>query len=415
MKSKFLENLRHEAVGIPESGIVAVMNRGRNRQGLIPLWVGEGDMPTPDFICDAAKRALSEGETFYTYQRGIPELRQEIAAYMTKIYGDFHGEHFSPERFFVTIGGMHALQIAFRMVAGNGNEVLVPSPAWPNFTASITSSGAQPVQVPMIFEERHGAPSNWYLDFAALRAAITPNTRAIIINSPSNPTGWTATREDLMSILALAREHGIWIIADEIYGRITYDGARAPSFHDVMEPDDLILFAQTLSKNWAMTGWRVGWLEAPAELGHVIENLVQFTTSGVPVSAQRAAIVALRHGEELFQSQLRRWTYNRNLLCDLFSKTPGVHFSKPHGGLYLFCRFDAEPDTLKLALQLIEEANVGVAPGSTFGLGAENYVRICFARNSDDMKEAARRLQLWVTQHSDSKRSGYSAALLSSA
>ena len=398
MKSYFFENLRTEAVGIPASGIVAVMNAGRNRQGLIPLWVGEGDQPTPQFISDAAKQALDQGETFYTYQRGIPELRAAIAAYMTRIYGPLFGQPYTPERFFVTIGGMHALQIAIRMVAGNGDEVLVPSPAWPNFAASIVSSGAKPVDVPMLFEARGGAADNWYLDFQALKAAITPNTRAILINSPSNPTGWTATHRDLEDVLALARENNLWIIADEIYGRITYDGEKAPSFHDVMAADDRIMFAQTLSKNWAMTGWRVGWLEAPAELGDVIENMVQFTTSGVPVSAQRAAIAALEQGEALIASQIQRWTYNRNLLCDLFAKTPGIHFSKPQGGLYLFCQFDGEPDTLKLALRLIEEANVGVAPGSTFGKSGEHYVRICFARNSEDIKEAVRRLQHWL-QH----------------
>ena len=396
MKSHFFDNLRAEAVGIPESGIVAVMNAGRNRQGLIPLWVGEGDQPTPDFICNAAKQALDQGETFYTYQRGIPELRSAIAAYMTRVYGPLFGQPYAPERFFVTIGGMHALQIAIRIVAGNGNEVLVPSPAWPNFAASIISSGATPVDVPMLFEARDGAADNWYLDFQALKAAITPNTRAILINSPSNPTGWTATRRDLEDVLALARENNLWIIADEIYGRITYNGERAASFHDVMTADDRIMFAQTLSKNWAMTGWRVGWLEAPQELGDVIENMVQFTTSGVPVSAQRGAIAALEQGEALIASQIQRWTYNRNLLCDLFAKTPGIHFSKPYGGLYLFCKFDGEPDTLKLALQLIEEANVGVAPGSTFGKSGEQYVRICFARNSDDIREAARRLQHWL-------------------
>ena len=396
MKSHFFDNLRAEAVGIPESGIVAVMNAGRNRQGLIPLWVGEGDQPTPDFICNAAKQALDQGETFYTYQRGIPELRSAIAAYMTRVYGPLFGQPYAPERFFVTIGGMHALQIAIRIVAGNGNEVLVPSPAWPNFAASIISSGATPVDVPMLFEARDGAADNWYLDFQALKAAITPNTRAILINSPSNPTGWTASRRDLEDVLALARENNLWIIADEIYGRITYNGERAASFHDVMTKYDRIMFAQTLSKNWAMTGWRVGWLEAPQELGDVIENMVQFTTSGVPVSAQRGAIAALEQGEALIASQIQRWTYNRNLLCDLFAKTPGIHFSKPYGGLYLFCKFEGEPDTLKLALRLIDEANVGVAPGSTFGKSGEQYVRICFARNSDDIREAARRLQHWL-------------------
>lgn len=396
MTSHFLAQLRHEALDIPESGIVAVANVGRNRQGLIPLWVGEGDQPTPEFISSAAKKSLDAGETFYTYQRGIPEMRAAIADYMTRVYGNFNGTPFAPERFFVTNGGMHAILIALRMVAGTGDEVLIPTPAWPNFAAALTASGATPLEVPMDFAERAGAPANWYLNFAALEAAITPNTRAIVINSPSNPTGWTASLPDLQAVLDLARKHDLWIIADEIYGRITYSGARAPSFHDVMAADDRVMFVQTLSKNWAMTGWRIGWLEAPAELGQVIENLVQFSTSGVPVVAQRAAIAALEQGEEFLEKQIARYRLNRDSLCELFSATPGLHFSKPEGAFYLFCKLDGEPDTLKLALKLIEEANIGVAPGSTFGKVAKDYVRICFARKPEDMAEVVRRLRLWL-------------------
>src|SRR5450631_3253884 len=269
---------------VAESGIVEVFNYGRDRQGLIPLWVGEGDLATPDFVVEAAKQSLARGETFYTHQRGAPELRESIARYMNRVYGPAPGgKPFQPDLFTVTIGGMHALQIALRLIAGPGDEVLVPSPAWPNFRGAIALTGARGLDVPLIAGKR------WGLDIARLAQAVTPATRAIIINSPGNPTGFTATREELIALLALARQHGLWIIADEIYGRIVYSGTRAPSFHDVMDRDDKIMFVQTLSKNWAMTGWRVGWLEAPPALSPVIENIVQFTTSGVPVFGQRAA------------------------------------------------------------------------------------------------------------------------------
>src|SRR5471030_2056861 len=234
---------------VVESGIVEVFNYGRNRQGLIPLWVGEGDLTTPDFIAEAARVSLAHGETFYTYQRGIPELRETIARYMTRVYGPAPGggDH-QPERFFVTVGGMHALQIAMRLVAGPGDEILVPSPAWPNFDGAIALAGARSVDVPMLSGDR------WSLDIERLASAITPATRAIIVNSPGNPTGFTATRAELIAILDLSRRHGLWIVADEIYGRLVYQGERAPSVHDVMSPDDRILFLQTLSKNWAMPG-----------------------------------------------------------------------------------------------------------------------------------------------------------------
>ncbi|HVL71184.1 MAG TPA: aminotransferase class I/II-fold pyridoxal phosphate-dependent enzyme, partial [Beijerinckiaceae bacterium] len=206
--------IRAEAANAPESGIVEVANYGRGRPGLIPLWVGEGDLPTPSFVCDAAARSLSAGETFYTWQRGVPELRAAIAAYLSRLYGG----PYDPERFFVTVGGMHALQIAVRIVAGAGDEVLIPTPAWPNFAGAITVAGARPVSVPMDFGQ-----GGWSLDLDRLAAAVTPRTRAIAVNSPANPTGWTASRETLAAILELARAHGLWIVADEIYGRFVFD------------------------------------------------------------------------------------------------------------------------------------------------------------------------------------------------
>ena len=264
----WLDQIRPSMRGVATSGILEVFNYGRGRQGLIPLWVGEGDLPTPPFICEAAKASLDRGETFYTYQRGVPELRAAIAAYMTRVYGAAPGGGaFSPENFFVTIGGMHAIEIATRLIVGPGDEALIPSPAWPNFVGALEISGARAVPV------RLDRTSRWSLDPDKLASAVTPATRLIFFNTPANPTGFVATREEIAATLAIARRHGLWIIADEIYGRLTYDGARAPSFHDVMAPDDKILFVQTLSKNWAMTGFRVGWLEAPPALGEVIENL----------------------------------------------------------------------------------------------------------------------------------------------
>ena len=276
----FRDAVRPEARQAPDSGIVEVFNYGRDRQGLIPLWAGESDLSTPPFITEAAARSLESGETFYTYQRGIPDLRQAIAAYMTEIYGTPYADAegtFGPERFFVTIGGMHAIQLAVRLVAGAGNEVIVPTPAWPNFAGALTVAGATVREVPLHFTA--GPTPAWTLDIAAIRDAIGPSTRALVVNSPANPTGWTATLADCAALLALAREHGLWIIADEIYGRFVYDAPRAPSFHDVMTSADRVLFAQTLSKNWTMTGLRVGWLEAPASLGDIIENLVQYSAS----------------------------------------------------------------------------------------------------------------------------------------
>jgi aspartate/methionine/tyrosine aminotransferase len=378
---------------VAESGIVEVFNYGRGRQGLIPLWVGEGDLTTPDFIAEAARLSLARGETFYTHQRGIPELREAIARYMARIYGEAPGRGaFQPEQFFVTVGGMHALQIAMRLIAGPGDDILVPSPAWPNFEGAIALAGARCVNVPMTVDAR------WSLDIDRLAAAVTPATRAIVLNSPANPTGFTATHNELRAVLDLARRDGLWIVADEIYGRVVYQGDRSPSFHDVMDRDDRILFLQTLSKNWAMTGWRIGWLEAPPALGPIIENAIQYTTSGVPVFIQRAAIAAIEQGEPFIAAQLARMHQSRDIICDGLAATGRVRFARPEAAFYLFCSIEGEQDTRTLAKRLVDEAGLGVAPGSAFGAGGEAYIRLCFARSPDQIAEATRRFTDWLAR-----------------
>ena len=387
----WLSEIRPDMRDVAPSGIVEVFNYGRGRQGLIPLWVGEGDLPTPAFISEAAKASLDRGETFYTFQGGIPDLREAIASYMTRVYGAAPGGiPFSPESFFVTIGGMHAIEIATRLVAGPSDETLIPSPAWPNFVGAVETSGARAIPVPL---DRRG---RWSLDPDRLAAAITPATKAIFFNSPANPTGFVATREEIAATLDIARRNDLWIVADEIYGRMTYDGRRAPSFHDVMAADDKILFVQTLSKNWAMTGFRIGWLEAPPALGPLIENLVQFTTSGVPVFTQRAAAAALTEGEAFLAGQIERCRRSRDILCERLAATGRVRFFEPEAAFYLFCGIDGFPDSRALALRLIDEAGIGAAPGAAFGPGGEGHLRLCFARDPAEIEEAARRIARWL-------------------
>lgn len=379
-------DVRAEAAGAPASGIVDVMSYGRGRPGLIPLYVGEGDLPTPAFIVEAAHRALLAGETFYTYQRGIPELRAAIGAYL----GRLHGTAVDPERIHVTVGGMHAAQIAIRIAAGAGDEVLIPTPSWPNFDGAVTVAGAMPVSVPM-----EVGPDGWRLDIGRLASLVTRRTRAVVINSPANPTGWTAGRDDLAAILDLARRHGLWILADEIYGRFVHDapeGGLAPSFREIMAEDDRIMFVQTFSKNWAMTGWRIGWLEAPVRLGPVIENLVQYSTSGVASFIQRAAVTAIEDGEPFVRDQIARARLGRGIVCDGLSATNVVDLPAPPGAFYAFFRVEGRADTARLARELIDGAAVGLAPGSAFGQGGEAHLRLCFLRDPGQLAEAVARL-----------------------
>jgi aspartate/methionine/tyrosine aminotransferase len=381
------DNLRAEARLAPESGIVAVANYGRGREGLVPLWAGEGDLPTPDFIVHAAICALQDGQTFYTWQRGIPDLRLALARYHTRHFA----RQFAAEEFIVTGGGMQAIQLALQATAGTGDEVIYLSPAWPNFPGAAGVAGAIPV--PVLLDE---TGNGWSCDIDKLGAAITTSTKAIFVNSPSNPTGWTADIETLKAILDLARRHNLWIIADEIYALFHYGEGRAPSFMDITDDEDRILFVNTFSKNWAMTGWRIGWLRVHPSLQQVFENLVQYSTSGVAQFMQRGAIAALDEGDAFLAEQIERAGKARDLVCDILDKTDRARFSVPQGAFYLFFSIDGISDSRRAAFEIVEGANVGLAPGTAFGAGGDGFFRLCFHRNIDQIEAAATRLAAWI-------------------
>ncbi|MER8833990.1 pyridoxal phosphate-dependent aminotransferase [Mesorhizobium sp. M0909] len=383
-----IDTLRAEARAAPESGIVAVMNRGRGRDGMIPLWAGEGDLPTPAFITDAAAKALADGETFYTWQRGIPELRQALARYYTRHFG----KTFANEEFIVTGSGMHAIQLAIDAVAGKGDELVYLSPAWPNFAAAAGVAGAVPVAVTL---DQSG--NGWSCDVDKIAAAITPRTKALFVNTPSNPTGWTAGKETLQAILDLARQRGLWIIADEIYSLFHYGHGRAPSFIDIMADEDRILFVNSFSKNWAMTGWRIGWIKIHPALQQVFENLVQYSTSGVAQFMQRGAVVALDEGDAFIVEQVERARAARDLVCGILAETGRARFTVPQGAFYLFFAVDGITDSRAAAFDMVDRANVGLAPGTAFGPGGEAFLRLCFHRRLDQLEEAAHRLATWMT------------------
>lgn len=382
-----LQTLNPNAMMAPESGIVELVNYGRGRDGLVPLWTGEGDLPTPAFICDAVNESLARGETFYTWQRGIPELRQALADY----HGRLFNRSFAPERFHVVGSGMQAIQIALTMVAGPGGEVVLPTPSWPNLAAAADIGGARHVPVPMRFGNR-----GWQLDLDAVFDACTPRTRALFINSPSNPTGWTASQDELRAILDFARQRDLWIIADEIYGRFYYSGSLAPSFYDIADEDDRIIFVNSFSKVWAMTGWRVGWLSVPPALGQVVENLIQYSTSGVAAFMQRGAVAALNEGADFATSMIERARAGRDIISAVLEQSPRVRFVRPDGAIYAFFGIDGHADTRALAFRLVDEANVGVSPGSAFGAGASEFMRICFLRDAGQLATAAARLADWI-------------------
>ena len=377
------DSIRGAAATLPQSGIIEAVNYGRERPGLIPFWVGEGDVSTPPFICDAAIQSLRAGRTFYTYQRGIPALRNAIARY--------YDRHFSinldSERVIVTSSAMQAMMETMQSVVGAGDEAIVVSPVWPNIYACIHIQQCVVRSVALRSDD-----TGWHLELDRLFDAVNAKTRAIYINTPGNPTGWIMPRDDMLAVRDFARERGLWIVADEVYGKFVYDGLHSTSFLEIMEADEQLVVTNSFSKNWAMTGWRVGWAVIPKGLGQVYENLVQYNTSGTPEFLQYGCVAAIDHGDEFLAGQVARCRAGRDLVCDALLEVPNVRLVKPKAAFYLFFQVDCEPDSVNLAKRMIDEANVGLAPGTAFGAGGSGFVRMCFAPSHDTLRIGVERL-----------------------
>jgi aspartate/methionine/tyrosine aminotransferase len=378
------DGLAPAAAAAPVSRIVDLVNYGRTKAGLIGLWVGEGADPTPPFICDAAMQSIQAGETFYTWQRGIPELRDALARYHSRLFG----VPVERDQCYVIGSGMASILIACRMILTADSEMVLAGPLWPNAFAACELVGAKPVGVELEVQD-----GRWQLDLDKLFAAVTPRTRAMFLNSPGNPTGWMMDQEQQRVVLEFCRQRGIWIIADEVYQRFSYDYPVAPSFLQIADRDDRLLVVNSFSKNWAMTGWRVGWMVAPPALGQVIENLVQYTTSGVAVFKQRACQAALDQGETYVQQLVKTCRTARDLVYDRLSAINGVEIIQPDGAFYHFFRHRAVSDCRQLAIKLVDEANVGLAPGQAFMPGGKGYLRLCFAQKLNRLTEALDRLE----------------------
>jgi len=378
--------MRETIARLPGSKIREVANAAMGRDDVLAFWFGESDEVTPEAVRDAAARSLHNGETFYSHNLGLAELRQALAEYCTSLHGPV-----DVERIAVTSSGVNALMLAMQLLAGAGDEVAAVVPLWPNLAAQAEIMGARVRRIAL-----RPVQGRWSLDLHSLRAAVTPATRVLLVNAPNNPTGWTLTRDEQQAILAHCRRTGTWIVADEVYHRFYFAGARSPSFYDLADAEDRILFVNTFSKNWAMTGWRIGWLAAPPSVGQTIENLVQYSTSGVAAFMQRAGVVALDEGEDFIALQVERARRSRDIVCSGLAATGRVRFAEPEGAFYLFFAVDGESDTRRLGLRLVDEANIGVAPGDAFGEAGKGFLRLCFARSPEQIAEATRRLVAWL-------------------
>ena len=383
--------MRPEIEALPASRIREVANAGLGRSDVLAFWFGESDEVTPPEVVQAATASLQAGETFYSHNLGLPELRASLAAYASALHGPL-----SVDRLAVTSSGVNALMLAMQMLVGAGDEVVAVVPVWPNLTAQPQILGAQVTRVPL--QPRAGA---WRLDLQRLLDAVTPRTRLLLVNAPNNPTGWMLTREEQQEILAHCRRNGTWILADEVYERLYYRGDTvngcAPSFLDIATPRDRLVVVHSFSKSFLMTGWRLGWLVVPPEMTHHVGKLIEFNTSCASVFTQRAGIAALERAEEVTPRVVTHLRHCRDTLIPQLAAVPGVQVAAPHGGMYAFFRLDGFDDSLATAKRLVVEAGLGLAPGEAFAPEARGWLRWCFASHDPQrLGQGVERLRRWL-------------------
>ena len=379
---------------LPGSKIREVANAGMGRSDVLAFWFGEGDEPTPAFVRDAAIASMQSGDTFYSHNLGLPELREALSRYLSGLHRPV-----GPQRIAVTSSGVNALMLAMQALVGAGDEVVAVVPVWPNLTAQPAILGANVKRVSL--KVQAGA---WTLDMDTLLNAVTERTRVLLVNAPNNPTGWTLTRAEQQTILAHCRRTGTWIVADEVYDRVWFGAAAstltpaasppdghspagagparalaAPSFLDIASPDDRLVVVHSFSKSFLMTGWRLGWLVLPRGQLDAVGKLIEFNSSCAPVFVQRGGLAALAMADDFVPGLIARLKAGRDALCPALAALPGVQVATPMGGMYAFFRVPGAADSLAFAKRLVVEHGLGLAPGAAFGDEGEGWLRWCFA------------------------------------
>ncbi len=382
--------MRQAILDLAQSRIREVANAGLGQTDLLAFWFGESDEVTPEPIRQAAIASLQRGETFYSHNLGLPELREAVAHYMTQRHGPIE-----LDRLAITSGGVNALMLATQALVDAGDEVVAVTPVWPNLTAQAAIMGARLCCVPL---QAHDG--QWQLDIEALLAAVTAKTKLLIVNAPNNPTGWTLTRQEQQRILDHCRRTGTWILADEVYERLYFDASAngcAPSFLDIAVAEDRLVVVHSFSKSFLMTGWRLGWLVMPPSMTAQMGKLIEFNTSCVSVFTQRAGIAALENTDSITPAVVAHLKLCRDTLLPLLQTLPGLEVSAARGGMYAFFKLAGHTDSLQTAKRLVAEAGLGLAPGEAFAPEAKGWLRWCFAsRDPQRLVQGVERLRRWL-------------------
>ena len=379
-----LEGVRGQIRDLHTENIAMLAVKARELGGVIPLWYGEGDMVTPTFIRDAAKQALDDGLTFYIpNMRGHGPLNEALSEYQTAL----HGKPIGLDRTTVAPSGMQALYLALEMIVDVGTNVVYVAPQWMNIHNAIHLIGGEPRAVSLDFD------TDWRLDLDKLFARCDARTRAIFLSTPANPTGWTATKAEMQALLEFSRKTGIWIISDEVYGRLYFDGPVAPSILQFADEDDRVFSINSFSKAWAMTGWRLGWITHPTGIAGQMSAMTQYINSGTAGVIQAGGVAAIRQGEPLVAEIKSKVKAGVDLTYAKLGQINGIILpEKPRGGMYTFFALDGETDSRVACENILTKARVGLAPGYLFGDGARAFMRICVFRDLAQLETALDRM-----------------------
>jgi aspartate/methionine/tyrosine aminotransferase len=381
-----------DLIRIPASRIVEVGKLAWATPDVDFLCFGESDQPSPASAREAAITALNDGLTTYQDVRGLPELRTALAIYLTAL----HAHPVAEERIQVTASGMTAVAVALAAIVRAGQRVVLHTPAWPNVENAALLRGAVVEEIGL--DER--PEGGFTLDLDRLDTLLA-GARAFILNSPNNPTGWTASRAELTDILAICRRHGVWLISDEVYSRLVYDGTQAAaSLLDIAAPDDRVIVCNSFSKAWVMTGWRLGWMVVPTGTREGISDIVEVTHSTVAPFVQRAGVAAIADTDcvAAFREHCAR---GRAIVGDAVAGLNGVRYAPPPGAFYAFVGIEGLTDSFAFAKRLVVEHQVAVAPGIAFGAAGEGHLRICFAQSEQRLERAVQRLRAGLASRTD--------------
>jgi aspartate aminotransferase len=378
-------NFRKIVQNLPPNPGAEMLRYGWRLPDVISLGQGEGSAPTPDFIIHAAHQAMAEGKTHYGPVLGQPALREEISAYYKRVFNF----DIAPNRAFITGSGTTAMHLALTSILEKDDEVVAITPIWKNLLGAVGLAQAKTIQVPLDFDEESG----WSLDMDQLLDAVTDRTKAILVVTPSNPTGWTMSLKDMQTLIDFARERNIWIVSDEVYNRSLYGQNHAPSFLQAAQNDDLLLTVNSFSKAWAMTGWRLGWLVGPDFAEGIIRDIALYDNMGPPTFTQFGGIAALREGEDFITTQLKDWGNNLDIIMERLGKHDKIKTYRPESTFYSFFKVEGEEDCLAFGKRLIDEAGLSLAPGCAFGANCKGWMRFCFAVSQEKLEKALDRLE----------------------